>query len=158
MPTTSHNAFSRSAATQRGGSLLEVMIAVLILAIGMLGLAALSAVTIKNSNSAAARSQAMVQVYSLLDTLRLDRTQATAGAFNVSNWSCEALDPDPDAGADYAVFNGWLSQVQATLGDPAACGRIVCGVDTCTVGIQWDDSRGTGGGDEPYEVETTSRL
>ena len=142
---------------QRGSSLLEVMIAVLILAIGMLGLAALSAVTIKNSNSAAARSQAVVQVYSLFDTLRLDRTQATAGAFNVSEWSCDAQDADPDSGVDVAVFNNWLAQVQTNLGDPEACGRMVCGVDTCTAGIRWDDSRGTGGTDA-LEIQTTSRL
>lgn len=144
-------------ALQRGSSLLEVMIAVLVLAIGMLGLAALSAVTIKNSNSAAARSQAVVQVYTLFDTLRLDRDKATAGAFNVPDWSCAAQDADPDSGVDYAVFNGWLGQVQSNLGDPAACGRLVCGVDTCTAGIRWDDSRGTGG-DSAEPIEITSRL
>src|SRR5690606_36741392 len=142
---------------QRGSSLLEVMIAVLVLAIGMLGLAALSAVTIKNSNSAAARSQAVVQVYTLFDTLRLDRDKATAGAFNVPDWSCAAQDADPDSGVDYAIFNGWLGRVQSNLGDPAACSRLVCGVDTCTAGIRWDDSRGTGG-DSAEPIEITSRL
>ncbi|GGK10982.1 type IV pilus modification protein PilV [Luteimonas terricola] len=158
MPTThDYKPAGRRAAYQRGSTLLEVMIAVLILAIGMLGLAALSAVTIKNSNSAAARSQAVVQVYSLFDTLRLDRAQASAGAFNVSDWSCATLNADPDSGIDYSVFNGWLSQVQANLGDPNACGRLVCGADTCTAGIRWDDSRGTDGSDA-LEIQTMSRL
>ncbi|MGY0650513.1 type IV pilus modification protein PilV [Luteimonas sp. A537] len=152
--TTMHNHSSSRA--HRGSSLLEVMIAVLVLAIGMLGLAALSTVTIKNSNSAAARSQAMMQVYSLFDTLRLDRAQATAGAFNVSDWTCAAA-TDPDSGVDYSVFNGWLSQVQTSLGDPAACGRIVCGTASCTAGIRWDDSRGTEGNSE-HQVVNTSRL
>ncbi|MBL2545245.1 prepilin-type N-terminal cleavage/methylation domain-containing protein, partial [Klebsiella pneumoniae] len=52
------------ASRQRGASLLEVLIAVLVLAIGMLGMAALQAVTIKNSNSASARSLGVIQVYS----------------------------------------------------------------------------------------------
>lgn len=141
---------------ESGSSLLEVMIAVLVLAIGMLGLAALSSVTIKNSNSAAARSQAVVHVYSLFDTLRLDRAQASAGAFNVSDWTCAAAS-DPDPGNDYSVFNGWLAQVQSSLGDPSACGRLVCGTESCTAGIRWDDSRGTGGSSE-LEIQTTSRL
>lgn len=157
MPRTHDSATTgRHAGFQRGSTLLEVMIAVLILAIGMLGLAALSAVTIKNSNSAAARSQAMVQVYSLFDTLRLDRGQATAGAFNVSEWTCAAAS-DPDSGVDYSVFNSWLGQVQTSLGDPEACARLVCGVESCTAGIRWDDSRGTGGNSE-LEIVNTSRL
>lgn len=145
-----------SSRTHRGSSLLEVMIAVLVLAIGMLGLAALSAVTIKNSNSAAARSQAMMQVYSLFDTLRLDRGQAAAGAYNVNDWTCAAA-TDPDAGVDYSVFNSWLGQVQTSLGDPGACGRLVCGAASCTAGIRWDDSRGTAGSTE-LEIVNTSRL
>lgn len=147
---------SRHKRRQRGSSLLEVLIAVLVLAIGMLGLAALSAMTIKNSNSAASRSQAVVQIYSLFDTLRLTREQATAGDFDVSTWACETQDPD-NSGNNYSVFNGWLSQVQSSLGDPEACGFLECGSDSCTVGIRWDDSRGTGGNSE-LEIQTTSRL
>lgn len=145
-----------SSRVQRGSSLLEVLIAVLVLAIGMLGLAALSAVTIKNSNSAAARSQATMQVYSVFDTLRLDRERAKAGAFNVSDWSCEAVD-DVDTGVDYSVFNTWLGQVQSSLADPEACGRLVCGIESCTAQIRWNDSRGTAGSSE-LEITNTSRL
>lgn len=136
---------------QQGSSLLEVMIAVLVLAIGMLGLAALSAMTIKNSNSAAARSQAVVQVYSLFDTLRLDRRQAMAGAYDES-LNCQTQDDDATG-----IFNEWLYQVQTSLGDPKACGFLECDSNSCTAGIRWDDSRGTGGNPE-LEIQTTSRL
>lgn len=141
---------------QGGASLLEVLIAVLVLAIGLLGLAAMSAMTLKNSNSSAARSQATMQVYSLFDTLRLDRGRAAAGAYNVSVWTCAAA-ADPDSGVDYSVFNGWLGQVQASLGDPEACGQLVCSTASCTAGIKWDDSRGTAGSAE-LEISITSRL
>lgn len=141
---------------QRGSSLLEVMIAVLVLAIGMLGLAAMSAMTIKNSNSSAARSQAVVQMYSLFDTLRLQRDQANSGVLDVSEWACEAQD-DNAGGGDLSVFNNWLGQVQASLGDAEACGFLNCDGTSCTAGIRWDDSRGTGG-DSELEIQTTSRL
>lgn len=141
---------------QRGSSLLEVMIAVLVLAIGMLGLAAMSAMTIKNSNSSAARSQAVVQMYSLFDTLRLHRDQANSGVFDVTDWACETQDDDDGVG-DLSVFNNWLSQVQTSLGDGEACGFLDCDGTSCTAGIRWDDSRGTGG-DSELEIQTTSRL
>lgn len=143
---------------QRGSSLLEVLIAVLVLAIGMLGMAALEMVTLKNSNSAAARSQAVIQLYSAFDLMRLNRDLATSGAYNVADWTCTSMvAADPDAKNDYSLFNAWLGGVQGSLGDPAACGRISCGADECTVGIRWDDSRATGGGEE-MEIETSSRL
>lgn len=143
---------SRLGLRQRGTSLLEVLIAVLVLAIGMLGLAALSAMTIKNSNSAASRSQAVVQVYSLFDTLRLDRDQAMLGAYDERNWNCETQDE-----GTVGVFNSWLYDVQESLGDPEACGYLECDTDSCIARIRWDDSRGTGGNAE-LEIQTTSRL
>lgn len=141
---------------QSGSSLLEVLVAVLVLAIGLLGMAAMSAVTIKNSNSSAARSQAVVHVYSVMDRLRISRVQAAGGAFNVG-WQCEAQASDPDAGFDSTLFNGWLAEVQQGLGDAEACGRIACAAESCTVGIRWNDSRATGG-DDALEIQTTSRL
>lgn len=144
--------------TQLGSSLLEVLIAVLVLAIGMLGMAALEMVTLKNSNSAAARSQAVIQTYSAFDLMRLNRDVAIAGGYNVSDWTCTHMaKSDPDDESDYALFNAWIDGVQNSLGDPVACGRIACGANECTVGIRWNDSRATGGGEE-MEVETSSRL
>ena len=142
---------------------MEVLIAVLVLAVGMLGMAALQAVTLKNSNSSAARSQAAMQTYSLFDQLRLNREAAMAGGFNVSGWTCSAAAADPEAEepdtTDYSLFNGWLGDVQQVLG-PTACGRIQCAAQECSVGVRWDDSRATGGGEnsEPLEIETTTRL
>lgn len=157
------NTFSRSIRAPRaqsGSSLLEVMIAVLVLAIGMLGMAALQSVTLRNSNSSSGRSQAVVQTYSLFDMLRLDRARAQAGAFNVSDWKCSAgAAASADDKTDYSVFNAWLGQVQTNLGDPGACGQLNCDADKCTVGIRWDDSRPTGAApDKELVFRTESRL
>ncbi|MGY0559140.1 type IV pilus modification protein PilV [Luteimonas sp. A277] len=142
---------------QGGSSLLEVLIAVLVLAIGLLGLAAMSATTLKNSNSSAARSQAVVHIYSLYDTLRLERQRAMDGEFNVNAWTREATAANADDTVEYGVFNAWLGQVQKSLGDPDARGRLVCDHDSCVAGIRWNDSRATGGETE-LEIETESRL
>lgn len=136
---------------------MEVMIAVLVLAIGMLGMAALQSITLRNSNSSSGRSQAVIQTYSLFETLRLNRAAAVAGSYNVSAWTCAAATPPSGGTADYSLFNAWLGQAQAALGDPNACGRLECTPASCTVGIRWDDARATGG-DEQLSVETISRL
>lgn len=149
-----------SAWKQSGSSLLEVLIAVLVLGIGMLGMAALQAVTLKNSNSSAARSQAVMQTYSMLDRLRLNRDLAMKGGFNVGTWTCTAAAAaDDDDHTDYSAFNGWLANVQGVLGADA-CGRIQCGANQCTVGVRWDDTRATGDVEdtEPLEIETTTGL
>lgn len=144
---------------QRGASLLEVLIAVLILGVGMLGMAALQSVTLKNSNSSSGRSQAVIHTYSMLDSLRLVRDQASTGAFNVASWSCAARTAATGDSTDYSIFNGWLADVQKSLGDPNACGRVNCNAETCTVGIRWDDSRPTAqAADKQLTIETTSRL
>ena len=152
-------------ATQRGSSLLEVLIAVLILGIGMLGMAALQSTTLKNSASSASRSQAVIQTYSLLDSLRIDRAQANAGRYNVSSWSCQSVTAGTGDTNDYSVFNSWLSRVKANL-DSTACAKVVCAADnggfhTCTVDLKWNDSRASNGkvaADEMFTVTTKARL
>lgn len=138
---------------QRGASLLEVMIAVLVLAIGMLGMAALQAVTLKNSGSAAERSSAVIQSYGMLDMMRANLDAARAGLYN-QGWLCQAPAGGTRVGND---LRQWITQMQATMGS-TACGRITCDADTCEVGVRWDDSRATGGEAEPLEIVTMSRL
>ncbi len=150
----------QSQRTQRGSSLLEVLIAVLVMAIGMLGIAALQAVTLRNSNSSAGRSQAVIHIYSAFDTLRLNRDGALAGQFNVSDYTCAGVEAEEGDETDYSVFNGWLTDMQRDF--PGSCGRIDCDSNTCTVGVQWNDSRATGGNatadDEPSEFQIASKL
>lgn len=152
----------QSQRSQRGSSLLEVLIAVVVMAVGMLGIAALQAVTLRNTNSSAGRSQAVIHIYSAMDTLRLNRDAALAGQFNVGDFTCAAAEAADDDETDYSVFNGWLTDLQRDF--PGACGRMTCDGTTCEVGVQWDDSRATGGNaggddnDDPAELQIASKL
>ena len=165
MYLTRHRTPSVHARLQRGTSLLEVLIAVLILGIGMLGMAALQSTTLKNSASSASRTQAVIQTYSLLDMLRLDREQANNGKYNVSSWSCGSVTAGTGDTNDYSVFNGWIAGVKSSL-DPSACAKVVCATDaqafkTCTVDLRWNDSRASNGkvsSDDTFNVQTKARL
>jgi len=146
--------------SQQGASLLEVLIAVLILAIGLLGIAALQAVTLKNTGNSAERTQAVMQTYTMFDAMRTNRDIARSGGYNRA-WACEApTAADDDDARAIGDIGAWITQLQANMGE-TACGRIQCGTQSCTVGVRWSDTRGTGAkADNPVQIEiqTTSRL
>ena len=135
--------------SQAGVGLLEVLIAVLIMAIGLLGIAALQAVTLKNTGSSAERTNAVIQTYAMLDTMRANRNQARSGAFDTSR-RC-------DQNSGKAEVDYWIGQLKSTVG-PTACGRIDCGTTTCEVEVDWDESRATGGVSTPHKITSVSRL
>ncbi|WP_438438152.1 type IV pilus modification protein PilV [Hydrogenophilus thermoluteolus] len=60
-------------------SQIEILIAVLVLAVGLLGVAALQANALKTNQSAVARSQAAMLAYLILDAMRANRDAATSG-------------------------------------------------------------------------------
>ena len=69
---------------QSGFSLIEVMVAVLVLSIGILGLAALQATALRNNQSALERSQGVVNTYSMVDAMRANVDSARAGEYVMS--------------------------------------------------------------------------
>ena len=126
---------------QRGASLLEVLISVLILGIGMLGIAALQATALRNSQSSLEQSQAVIQTYAILDAMRVNREQAVA-----YNTPLECDIPGAGGGLAAADVRRWIEELKDALGD-TACGGIACVDDTdCTITVQWDDSRASEGG------------
>ena len=137
----------------RGATLLEVLIAVLIMAVGLLGIAALQSVSLRNTQGASERSNAVIQSYAMFDMLRANRDAARAGSYD-EGWRCETPeDLTTRINADRAR---WILQLQASMG-PTACGRVTCGAVACEVGVRWDDSRATDG-DDTHELVTQSRL
>lgn len=142
---------------QAGASLLEVLIAVLILAIGLLGIAALQSLTLKNTQGSSERTAAVIQSYAMLDMMRANRAQAIAGQYD-TGLLCAAPD-DPGASRIAGDQARWIAQLQQSV-SASACGEISCGAVTCTIGVEWDE-RGTGAGDETgvkQSIETVTRL
>lgn len=137
--------------TQQGVGMLEVMIAVLVLAIGILGIAALQSITLKNTGSSAARTQAAIQIYSMMDIIRADRS-------NIATYNTNIYTAGTGTGTP-GTMQGWLDGLQTSVA-PDAKGKVTCDGNTfiCSVGVQWDDSRATGGNSAPVEINITSQL
>lgn len=138
---------------QTGSGLLEVMVAVLVLSLGLLGLAGLQARTLQQNQSSLQRSQAVLLSYSMLDALRIDRQGAINGAYNIGQ-TC--VPPAPNGNLANDTISNWLTSLRNRLGaNPTTCGSITCAISgICTVRIFWDDSRAGGGANETFESRT----
>ena len=69
---------------KRGFSLIEVLIALVVLAIGLLGLATLQMTSLQFNSDAYLRSQATVLVYDIADRMRVNMTGVVAGNYTVA--------------------------------------------------------------------------
>lgn len=125
---------------QAAFTLFEVLIAVVILSIGLLGLASLQAAGMRNNNSAYMRSQASVLAYDMADRIRANRlgnyiTPLPNGAQRAGCLSSPGCSSDNMAQND--IFE-WQAAVVATL--PLGSGTMTLSGNVYTISISWDDS------------------
>jgi len=136
---------------ERGFSLLEVLIAVLVLSIGLLGLAGLYAVGLRSVDSANLRTQATILAEDMLERMRANREAAFAGEYNIPD--LDAIDSGTGVAAtDLAEWKRRLGLVfQQPVGSSIDCDAA----GVCVVTVSFDDTRGllglTPAGDEDEE-------
>lgn len=150
-----HTAKSR----QKGVGMIEVLIALFVLAIGMLGIAALQATALRNSQSSMERSQATMLSYNLFDAMRADLANARAGNYQFASTCSSGNAPTLGTPLAQQQVDSWYQDLEANMGDNACAQVTACSSATqaCTITIQWDDARGKGGSNAE-QVVTVSRL
>ncbi|GAC1308531.1 MAG: type IVa pilus pseudopilin TppB [Steroidobacteraceae bacterium] len=74
----------RSAAKTGGFTLVEVLVSLVILSIGLLGIAKLMLFSSRSNDSAYLRSQATALAYEILDNMRANRQEAIAGTYQTA--------------------------------------------------------------------------
>lgn len=125
-----------------GVGLVEVLVAVAVLAIGLLGIAAMQATALANRHGAVQRSEAVVGTYAILERMRANHEVAANGGYDLAAMTCN---PPVASNLVTADQRAWILSLKAGLG-PTACGQVVgCGGDACRIIVQWDDSRGSNG-------------
>lgn len=134
-------------AHQTGFSLIEVLVSIIILSLGLLGMAGLQATGLKNNYSAHTRAQAAQYAYDMIDRMRANRVVAQAGSYNralgAAAPACDNL-----LHCDQA---GWLADI-ATL--PAGDGSIAVNGNVVTITIQWNDQRAGGSATATLVIES----
>lgn len=125
----------------RGFSLIEVLITILVFAIGMLGMAALQAVSMRSNQSANFRTQATALGYMIIDRMRANPEEVLHGQYlaDLAAGDCAADPPDapPTAAHDIAI---WRQQLACQL--PDGQGAITFpGTGRVLVDITWTDAR-----------------
>jgi len=125
--------------SQSGTTLIEVLITVVLVSIGLLGLAGLQLTTVQNSNSSSERFEATTLAHDILERLRANRQPALAGQYNL------ALGEAP-AGANLVGedLDEWRDAL-AVL--PNGDGSIDVTAGEVTIEVQWTDASDDNAGD-----------
>ena len=139
---------NKNADRTSGFTLLEVLIAMLVLSIGLLGLASLQANALKHNHSAYLRSQAVNYAYDIVERMRANHSSAVAGNYSI------AMGDDAPTGSSIPETDiaQWLGLIAGNLpvgdGSTALNGRVV------TVTVQWDDTRAGGSPTEQFQLKS----
>ena len=124
-----------SPANIRGISLIEVMVSVLVLAVGLLGIAAMQSFALRGGQGSLESSQAVMQTGSIFEMMR---------ANNSVNYTMGKQCTTTIAGSSLVANDqrAWMQALKSTIGDNVGtCGQIACASGTCVVTVFWDDSR-----------------
>lgn len=132
---------------QKGTTMIEVLVTIVIVAFSLLGFAGLLAKSIKDSRTAYTRSQATFMAYSILESMRANWKVAREGAYNygfTSNVIGNTL-----AAQD---VRSWKTEVSQQL--PGGQGSITTdSLLQATIIIRWDED-----GDGELTTFTTKSL
>ena len=129
---------NRQRRAHQGFSLIEVLVAMVVLSLGLLGLAALQMTSLRFNQSSQMRTQATTLASDIFDCMRANRTAAKAGSY------ASAFTAGPPAGATIYEqdLKNWKTRITSLLGATAQ-GEIV-GPDAVDgkykVTIRWSDA------------------
>ena len=125
-----------------GFTLIEVMIAILVLGIGLLGFAMLQTMSVRFAQSANQRTQATNLAYDLLDQMRTNRllaAQYTAASFNSAATGTTCSRPTGTVTITQNITR-WQCQVRAALGEGSSA-TVTYNNGVADVTLNWGDQR-----------------
>ncbi|MNO89163.1 hypothetical protein D3C76_806390 [compost metagenome] len=133
---------------QEGMTLIEVLVALLILGVGLLGAAAIQLNALKYTDSARMTSQASFIAYDMMDRIRAN----AAADYTVT----PPTSGNPKVARDQDLYD--FTRNIAGFGGETATGSISLNQRVYTITITWDDSRAANAADSRRSFVLTSRA
>ncbi len=136
---------------QQGTSLFEVLIAVLVLSIGLLGVASLQLYGLRYNQGAYLRSQATMLAYDMVDRMRSNPVGVAAGYYDFVNTFSPPANPNcistgctPQQLAEHDI-NEWSSYFSgSTALLPGVIGTVTKSGSLYTIVVSWTEMSKTG--------------
>ena len=126
----------------RGFTLLEVLVTVLVLSLGLLGIAALQVASIRDTQGAYLKSQAVSRAYQIVDAMRANRESARDGDYaddfdEQAGSYCDIEDPT----AVQSDLCAWEQALAASLPDGAGSVQVDSASGIATVCVRWAEPK-----------------
>mgnify|MGYP003608324195 FL=1 len=126
--------------SEKGTTLIEVLVTVIIMSIGLLGIAAMQTTSVQANQSSYFRSQATLLAADITDRMRANRTAALADDYTISAFPTSST-ANAVSGTRTAKDKAeWLNRLGAAFSD--GTGKIELASNIFTVSIRWNDRRG----------------
>ena len=139
-----------------GFTLIEVMVALVVMAFGMLGIASLLLVSARANTSSITKQQALQSAYNVIDKIRANGAAAAAGSYNASDIPASGSPVIPAApavdcstalcntAAQIAAYDTWYWMDKDLTRLPDGAGSITTATSAAgtvvTVTVQWNDA------------------
>jgi type IV pilus assembly protein PilV len=135
----------RNHPSAKGFTLIEVLIALVIMAIGLLGMASLTMISLQSSQGAYLRSQATLLAYDIAERMRANHDQAiTSNAYTLTTTSstsdpgCKATGCTPNDQAQLDIHEWRTALTESIPGSKAIISRA--NGNEYTIDISWEES------------------
>lgn len=147
-PTLSSHAHSS------GMTIVEILITMLIISVGLLGVAGLHSLSLRNNYDALMRSHASALAADIADRMRTNREAALANAYEIDFDSTPGTIDEDSTMAEIDEYE-WLTALSATL--PGGRGRVELDDNLVVITIRWGE-RASAIQEEAQTIEFVTRT
>jgi len=148
---------------QQGSLLIEILITLMIMAVGLLGLASLQMISIKNINNSQFRTLATAYSYDMAERMRSNRTGVESDAYDAINGSetepsCASCSASEVAQRDAYEWNQMINQDVIDGGLPQGVGTVTKSGQLFAITISWQEQTRDSEGGTLERVDFTLNI